>query len=361
MAGPPKSVARARTAVKYALTSRIEELADLTVNTEMHPRVLVGVSGGADSLALLATTAWVAPKMGLETVALIIDHDLQDGSAQIAERAAMTAERLGVRPRIVKASVDTAAPGGVENAARVARYRLFTAVLEEEGALALLLAHTADDQAEQVLMGLARGGGPRALAGMPRRRGAILRPFLGSGREESTTLRRVDTEAICEALEIDWWDDPMNHDPAYLRASVRHQLMPVLREVLGEHIDENLARAAELVRPDVEYLDAQARDAFQAVLRTPGESEEEGDLLHCDAHALAVLPEAIRTRVVRDASREAAHRADTPSGKSLLRRQVLAVDALVSAWHGQNAVPLPGRIEVVRRDGRLVWRVHRNA
>ena len=356
MAGPPPVVARARLAVRAALTERIGHLADLTNTTNLSPKVLVGLSGGADSLALLVTTSWVAERMGLQTCAVIIDHGLQEGSDQVAQRAADQAERLGARSVLRRAQVDPTSPGGVENAARDARHQLFEEVLEQEQALGLLLGHTLDDQAEQVLMGLARGAGPRALSGIPRRRGALLRPFLGTGRDERTALRRADTEQICRVHELEWWEDPMNTDTTMLRAAVRHRLLPMMREVLGDHIDENLARTADLLAPDAQYLDARAREDLDALLRAPGTLAEDGDLLHLDVHALSVLPAALRTRVVKEASARARQEAGTPSGKSMLRRQLLAVDALAVSWHGQAAVPLPGRIEVIRRDGRLVWR-----
>ncbi len=352
MAGPPRVIARARTAVRLALTQRLEELADCPAEG-LSPRVLVGVSGGADSLALLAITAWVAPRMGLEVEAVIIDHALQDGSASIAERARTQAEQIGCAAQVVRVQVPEHAPGGVENAAREIRHRILEEHREQRGALAILLAHTLDDQAEQVLMGLSRGAGPRALAGIPRRRGALLRPFLGTGRSEETALRRADTEEICRLHHLQWWQDPMNTDPAYLRARVRHQLMPLLRDVLGDQIDENLARSADLVRPDVDYLDREAEILFEDLRRT---ATDEGDLLALDVHVLTAVAAPLRTRILRDACRRAAQEAGTEPDKSLLRRHVLTLEALVISWRGQAAVPVPGRIEVARRDGLLVWR-----
>lgn len=355
MAGPPPVVARARTAVRAALAARLEDLADRTDATGLSPRVLVGVSGGADSLALLATTAWVASRMGLETEAVIVDHGLQEGSAGVAERAAAESERLGASASHVRrVQVDLTAPGGLESAARTARHAAFDAALEERSALAILLGHTLDDQAEQVLMALARGAGPRALAGMPSARGPVLRPFLGTGRDETTALRRSDTEEICRLHDAPWWDDPMNEDTALLRVRVRRTVLPLLREALGEQIDENLARTADLLRPDVAMLDGEAAAVLEGLLR---DRAGEGELLAVDVHALSVQPAAIRTRVLRDASRRAEQLGGTPSDKSLLRRQVLAVDALAVTWHGQGPVPLPGRIEVARREGLLVWRL----
>ncbi|GAA1487066.1 tRNA lysidine(34) synthetase TilS [Brachybacterium fresconis] len=360
MAGPPPVVARARTAVRVAVTARLEELADHTAAGQLAPRLLVGLSGGADSLALLATTAWIGSRMGLETEAAIVDHGLQEGSDQVAERARSQAERLGVAAHVLRVSVETTAAGGLENAARRARHDALDHLLADRDGLALLMAHTLDDQAEQVLMGLARGAGPRALAGIPRSRGPLLRPFLGSGRDETTALRRADTEEICRLHDLEWWQDPMNADTTMLRARVRHQALPLLREMLGEQLDENLARTADLLRPDVDHLDGEARDLLDALRRDGGEAREEGDLLLLDVHALAAAPAPLRTRVLRDGSRSAesaARAAGAPgAAKSLLRRQVLALDALVVTWHGQAPVPVPGRIEVARRDGLLVWR-----
>lgn len=355
MTGPPPVIARARLAVRAALAARLEELADGPADA-LTPTILVGVSGGADSLALLATAQWVGQRMGLRTLALIVDHGLQEESAQIAERARTQAQRLGAEARIVTVRVEAEAAGGVENAAREARHRAFEQELDHHGALALLLGHTLDDQAEQVLMGLARGGGPRALAAIPRHRGALLRPFLGTGRDERTALRRRDTEQICTLLGIDAWEDPMNRDVSMLRPAVRHQVMPLLREILGEQIDENLARTADLVREDADHLDAEAALTLPGLQRDGGELREDGDLLLLDAHALTAVPTPVRTRLLRDASRRAEQLAGTPSDKSLLRRQVLEIDALVISWHGQAGVALPGRIEAVRRDGLLVWR-----
>lgn len=356
MAGPPKAVARARSAVRAALMARLEVLADASAG-HLRPRVLVGLSGGADSLALLATTCWAASRLGLETEAVIIDHGIQEGSQGVAERARLQAERLGAaRVHVVRVAVQRFGGGGVENAARTARTAAFEELMESRGALALLLGHTLDDQAEQVLMGLARGSGLRALAGIPPVRGHVLRPFLGTGRDESTALTRADTEAICALHDLEWWEDPMNADPSLLRSRVRHRIMPLLREELGDQITENLARTAALVAPDSELLDAEAADLGRSLLRSEGPALEEGDLLVADVHALAAAPAPLRTRVLRDAARLAEKQGPGPSDKSLLRRHVLAADALVVSWHGQAAAALPGRIEVARRDGLLVWR-----
>jgi tRNA(Ile)-lysidine synthase len=354
MAGPPPVVARARRAVRGALLERLTLLADATDASGLQGRVLVGLSGGPDSLALCATTCWVAGRMGLETEVGIVDHGLQEDSSRVAGRARAQAERLGASAvHVLPVQVDPELPGGIENAARVARAEALDALAEERGAVALLLGHTLDDQAEQVLMGLARGAGARALSGIPPVRGRVLRPFLGIGRDEATALAREDTEEICTVLDLDPWQDPMNADLHLLRGRVRHRVMPLLAQELGPQIVENLARTAALVGPDTELLDAEAGDTLRALTRS---SQGPDDLLVLDVHALAALPAPIRTRILRDASRQAESSGGTPSDKSLLRRHVLAADALVVSWHGQAAVTLPGRIEVARRDGLLIWR-----
>ncbi|WP_316249162.1 tRNA lysidine(34) synthetase TilS [Brachybacterium sp. Z12] len=163
------------------MTARLEQLADDTAVGHLSPRLLVGCSGGADSLALLATTAWVGSRMGLETEAAIVDHGLQESSAQVAERALVQAQRLGVQTHVLRVDVDADAPGGIENAARIARHAALEAALEERGAIALLMAHTLDDQAEQVLMGLARGAGPGRWRGSPAPAARCCGPSWGPG------------------------------------------------------------------------------------------------------------------------------------------------------------------------------------
>ncbi|HEY8720806.1 tRNA lysidine(34) synthetase TilS, partial [Pengzhenrongella sp.] len=185
MSGPAPAVAAARLAVRA-------DLADLPDGA----LVLVACSGGPDSLALAAATAFVAPRAGLRAGAVVVDHGLQRGSARVADDAATACRVLGLAPvRVVR--VDVGARGGPEAAARTARYDALEAAAVELGAAAVLLGHTLDDQAETVLLGLARGSGARSLAGMPARRGSLRRPLLG--------LRRADTLAVCAALGLEPW------------------------------------------------------------------------------------------------------------------------------------------------------------
>lgn len=350
MSGPPQVVARARLAVKAALTERIERLADATAASSMRPAVLAGVSGGADSLALAATMQWVASRMGLETIAAIIDHGLQDNSAAVAERAALQCERLGIRTVITRVDVKETA-GGLEQAARAARYEALEQIAENERCLALALGHTLDDHAEQVLLGLARGAGARSLAGIPRSRGMIIRPFLGTGREETTGLWRRETREICTLLDVDVWDDPMNTNEDFLRVAARTRAIPALEAALGPHVKRNLVRTADLLADDAEFLDSLAREEAQGLRRDC----PDGALLAFDAYALAALPRAVRTRIIKNAATWAEQQNGEPSAKTLLRRHVLQIDALLSAYRGQGPVLLPGKIVAERAEGLLVF------
>jgi len=281
-------------------------------------RVTVALSGGADSLALAVCLAFLGPKAGWESRALVIDHGLQADSALVAARAAAQARELGLTADVVQVVVET--KGGLEAAARTARY---DALLEAAGpgrASVILLGHTLDDQAETVLMGLGRGSGPRSIAGMPVAVGPFRRPFLG--------LRRVETERICTAAGLDFWSDPHNDDPRFRRARLRHEVMPLLDDVLGGGVVEALGRTADQIRDDVEFLDELAMSAFQGELRVAD---------------LSALAPALRSRVLRLAALEAG-----VVGSDLTAGHLDELDRLVTDWRGQVRVELPGRISVVR-------------
>jgi tRNA(Ile)-lysidine synthase len=318
--GPEPALAAARSGVRTSL-------ADLSAGD----LVLVACSGGADSLALAAATAFEAPRAGLLAGAVTVDHDLQPGSAERAEAVAAVLRDLTLDPvEVAKVAVGTA--GGPEAAAREARYAALDAAAERLGAAAVLLGHTADDQAETVLLGLARGSGARSLAGMPPVAGRYRRPLLD--------LDRATVRAACHAAGLVPWEDPHNADPSYARARVRHDALPVLEKALGPGMAAALARTARLLRDDAEALDAWAARAA-AECRHPA-----GGL---DCERLVALPTAVRRRVIRAAAIEAG----SPPG-GLFAVHVAAVDALVVAWRGQHGVDLPGHVVVTRRYGRLL-------
>jgi len=323
VSGPAPSVAAVRSAVAASV-------ADLPPGA----LVLVACSGGPDSLALAAGAAFVAQRSaragtGWRARAVVVDHGLQPGSDQVADEAAAACRALGLDAEVVR--VDVAGRG--EAGARSARYAALERVVDERGAAAVLLGHTLDDQAETVLLGLARGSGARALSGMPAVRGPFRRPLLG--------LRRADTEAACRELGLRPWHDPTNdheHRDAALRSRVRGEALPTLERVLGPGVAEALARTAAQLREDADVLDALAADLLAAARTDEG----------LDVDVLGRAPAALRTRALR----AAAIAAGSPAG-ALHRVHVQAVDALVTAWHGQGAVALPGAVAARRACGRL--------
>jgi len=311
--------------------------------------VLVACSGGADSLALAAALAFEARRAAWRAGAVVVDHGLQPGSEAVAARAAQACRRLGLDPVEVVA-VAVPPDGGPEAGARTARYAALDSAAERHGATALLLGHTLDDQAESVLLGLARGSGARSLAGMAARRGLLRRPFLG--------VRRAGTVAACAALGLDPWHDPTNGPTADasaasgslpLRSRVRHDVMPVLEDVMGPGVAEALARTADLLREDADALGALADAALARALLAGGPAPGDVDRVQgLDVGVLAAAPAAVRRRALR----AFLVRSGAPAG-SLGRAHVAAVDALVVAWRGQGPVSLPGGIRVARRYGRL--------
>lgn len=283
-------------------------------------RIVVAVSGGADSLALAAVTAFVADREAYELSAVIVDHQLQDGSARVAARAVEQLTDLGISSEVVTVDVGTA--GGPEASARRARYE----ALARTGADAILLGHTLDDQAETVLLGLGRGSGPRSIAGMSPIDGVLRRPFL--------SLRRAATEQICRAYDLTWWADPHNADVAYRRSRLRNEVMPLLEEVLGGGVAEALARTADQVRADNACL-----DDIAATVDSP---------LRVDT--LRDLAPALRSRVLRLGALEAG-----ADGSALTATHLAELDRLVTSWHGQRRIELPGGVACVREGDSLSY------
>ncbi|MES9603658.1 tRNA lysidine(34) synthetase TilS [Actinomadura sp. NPDC000929] len=328
--GPDPAVAAVRLAVRRVL-------ADVPEGA----MVLAACSGGADSLALAGALAFEAPRAGRRAGGITIDHGLQDGSDKRADEVVRTMVGLGLDPAgSVAVTVD--GPGGPENAARDARYTALDGAAARFGATGVLLGHTQDDQAETVLLGLARGSGARSLAGMPttfRRSSGVLylRPLLG--------LDRATTRRACKAMGLDPWDDPHNIDRAFARVRVRHEALPALEEALGPGVAEALARTARMLRDDADALDEMSARAYSDL-----EVSEDGYTVAVRLEGLAGLPRAVRTRVLRTA----AVRAGSPPG-TLAAVHIDAVDRLVTAWHGQRHVDLPGGLRAFRRSGKLLF------
>jgi tRNA(Ile)-lysidine synthase len=308
-------------AVRRAVRGALEDV-------EPGRTVVVACSGGPDSLALLAATVFEARRGGWRVVGTVVDHGLQAGSADHTARVVEQMAALGAHETLsARVQVD---PGGLgpEAAARRARYAVLEQVAESVGAAAVLLGHTRDDQAETVLLGLARGSGGRSIAGMRRAFDRFRRPLLDVARD--------DTVTACQVEGIEYWDDPHNADPGYARVRVRRTVLPVLEEQLGPGIAETLARTADQVRADMDLLDDVAEAAY-------------ADLAGLPVEGLLAQPAPIRRRVLR----LAALAAGAPASE-LFHEHVLAVDALLTRWRGQKWVDLPGHLRCYRRDGRLV-------
>jgi tRNA(Ile)-lysidine synthase len=331
--GPDPAVAAVRHAVRASLSTL--DPGDL---------VLAACSGGADSLAMAAALAFEAPKVGVLAGGVTVDHGLQPGSAEQAALVAATMTDLGLSPAL-SVTVAVAAAGaadyrGPEAAARSARYAALEAAaktMAAPGEAWIMLGHTLDDQAETVLLGLARGSGARSLAGMAPVSGRYLRPLL--------RIRRAQTAAACAALGLDSWEDPQNSDPAFTRTRVRAQAMPALAAALGPGLAEALSRTAELLRADADALDAIAA----------GEADKLGGIGAAlsggwSPASVGALPKAIRHRVLR----QAALAAGCPAG-DLSRRHTASLDDLVSGWHGQRWVDLPGGVRCQRQYGKLLF------
>lgn len=332
MTGPHRAIAATRVAVRRALEGRGQ------VETIQHGGlVLVACSGGADSLALAAAVAFEAPRAGLLAGAVIVDHDLQAGSRAVADRAADQCRDVGLDPvEIVGVHVEGSG-SGPEADARRARYAAFEEVAGRTGAVAVLLGHTRDDQAEQVLLGLARGSGTRSLSGMPARRGPYLRPLL--------RVPRAVTVAACEAAGLTAWVDPHNSDPAYGRVRARG-LLPVLERELGPGVVAALARSADLLREDADALDDLAAQALAGLseLGELGSGSREVDVA-----ALLTFPRAIRTRVWRLLALAAGC-----SPGALIATHIDSLDTLVTHWRGQGPIDLPGHVQGSRTGGRVL-------
>ena len=319
MTGPVPAVAAIRLAVRGAL-------GELTVPGQT---VLVACSGGPDSLALAAATAFEAPRLGLLAGAVTVDHGLQPDSADVADTAAEQARALGLDPVLVR-RVEVSGPGGPEAAARRARYTALRRAAAEATATWVLLGHTRDDQAETVLLGLSRGSGPRSVAGMRPVDPPWLRPLLDVGRDA--------TAQACAAEGLLPWQDPHNADPRFVRVRLRREVLPLLEEVLGGGVAAALARTATLLRQDLDALDAQADRLVEQLAA--------GDNA-VPAATLDTLPTALLGRVLRGWLA----RVGVPA---LTSAHLAAASALVVDWHGQGPVALPGGWRLCRRDGRLL-------
>lgn len=290
--------------------------------------VIVATSGGADSSALAAAMLAECKTKAIKVVALIVDHGLQNNSADVAHEAKKELTKLGyenVEIRRIKVEVTD----GPEASARRARYAMLNQVAQEINATAIFLGHTKDDQAETVLLGLARGSGTRSLSGMAQRIDNYRRPLL--------SISRLQTEEACIEAGVKFWRDPHNQSMEFTRVRVREIVLPLMEKEIGPGIADALVRSAKLLRDDADALDQWADEVFAEL-----------DPIELDVATLESLPRAIRTRVLR----KAIYLAGAPSG-SLSADHIEPVESLVTAWKGQGPVSLPGGVTIARISGRL--------
>lgn len=299
-------------------------LADL----EPGDQIAVGLSGGGDSVALLKAAVHVGNEKSFVVTAIIIDHQLQADSGAVAEQAAQIAKDLGAsKVEIVKVQVATGSgSGGLEAAARNARRDVFESYASVNNVKAVLLGHTLEDQAETVLLGLARGSGARSLSGMRAIDGIYRRPFLNLTRD---LVRSTVTDLAT-------FEDPHNSDPSFTRVRVRQTVLPVLEKELGPGVAQALGRTADMLRDDADALDMDAAMIFAAGEPTINELEK--------------LSKAVRTRVLRHLAIRAGVLVN-----DLSREHILNIDNLITNWHGQGSLNLPGQVNVKRESGKLIF------
>ena len=300
---------------------------------EAGDKVIVAISGGADSLALAYALSVEAEKLAMTVIGVTVDHQLQAASSAQAEKVVTQLSKFGLSCVIKKVTVDI--KEGLEASARKARYEALNEVAEQENAVAVFLGHTKDDQAETVLLGLARGSGTRSLSGMAHYNGIYVRPLLEISRNQN--------EEFCKEVGLEYWNDPHNQDSQFARVRVRTEALPALEKAIGPGISEALARSAHLLRDDADALDHWAK-----------REELHLDLADLDCAHLEQLPRAIRTRIIR----AAVYAAGAPAG-SVTMEHVSGVESLICAWNGQGALNLPGGVKVERISGRLSLLQHR--
>ena len=300
-------------------------------------------------MALTAALAFEAPRAGVRAGGVTVDHRLQVGSADRAAKVAEMLTILGLDPvevLTVDARArpprhrDTAATGprlGPEGQARTWRYALLAEAAERLGAAAVLLGHTRDDQAETLLLGLARGSGARSLAGMPATRDRYRRPLLD--------LSRATVRSAAHGLPV--WEDPHNTDQGFARSRVRGTVLPTLERELGPGVADALARTAQQLRDDADALDGWATAALESA-RTRPAAHAHGGAVQLDVATMTSLPTAVRTRVLRKAAIEAGCPAN-----DLTAVHVGELDRLLTDWHGQGPLHLPGRVQGSRACGTL--------
>ena len=306
-----------------------------TLHLKPDSLVLVACSGGPDSLALASAVAFEAPRLNLRAGAVIVDHNLQQGSDQVARKAAEQCETLGLDPVVVKQVKVSQAGEGLEAAARNARYSALAEARLELGAQLVMTGHSLEDQAETVLLGLTRGSGLKSISGMPSfdPERKLLRPLLG-----------VERETLKQSLRdqgIEYWEDPHNQDPSFARVRVRN-LLSTLEAELGPGFVQGLSRSAEIAATAEDFLAAQAAELEQRFRIGKGSKAVSYPISELEQLHPAVLSQLIKLVCER------------AGAKSVSLVQVETISRLISDWHGQKPTQLSG-ITVERVKDHLVF------
>ncbi|MBI5505604.1 MAG: tRNA lysidine(34) synthetase TilS [Deltaproteobacteria bacterium] len=325
MAGTPKSAALARNGFRLLQVAR----AQLDAAGVRDGSLLVAVSAGGDSLALLELCALAAPRLGLGLCAVYVDHGVRPEAA--IERAVVqaSAERLGAAFESVTISPD----GTDEDSLRRARLRALEAVALARGCRWIALGHTADDQIETIVLRFLRGAGFGGLAGMRAVRGPFVRPLLG--------LRRDDLRDFLRRRGLAWVEDASNGWLRYARARLRREVLPAIEQTFGAGALEHLARQAPRWREDQDFLDAEA-------LRLEAYCSRQGrdGRVELDIASLTDASPALRSRVLHRWLGQLGDLA-TPD-----LRHVALVESLLTHAQPGATLDLPG-LRVWREAGRL--------
>lgn len=321
-------VARARRAVHRSL-------AELPATPDdPPPLVLIACSGGPDSMALAAAAAHLARRGTVRVGAAVIDHQMQPGSHEVAATTVRILQEMGLEPVISRRVTVDRAGYGPEMAARLARYAALNDIAAQLHADAVLLGHTRNDQAETVLLGLARGSGTRSLSGMSSRHtmeGVLyLRPFLNVTRQE--------TETICRVEGLDPWLDPSNSDTALMRSRIRHRVLPLLEEHMGPGVSNALARTASVLEADADFLDDQAAEFFRRAKVEPAAASS----VELDCRAVQEAPAAMRRRML-------AHACLITGGETPTFERLTALEEFAMGYGAAGPLQMAGKVTVWRR------------
>jgi tRNA(Ile)-lysidine synthase len=252
-------------------------------------RIVIGLSGGADSVTLSTLLPAVAREFGAEVVSLAhLNHGLRPGAEDDQRFCGEFAARAGLPFDTETADVRALArerKTSIEDAGRIARYAFLRRVMTPRAATRIAVAHTRNDQAETVLLRLCRGAGPKGLASIFPKAGPVIRPMLD--------VRRAAIEAFVAAEGIAFREDPTNRDVAMARNRVRHELLPYLARHMGDGIVDVLARQAVIARDDADWLEQAATESARSLVL----EEETG--VSIDAAGLRELHPALARRVIQ--------------------------------------------------------------